>query len=64
MPSAGNLAPNIPNHIFLNHDDADIQIDFILGYDTVSCNCGNADCFTQCNSDTDIIVKFTDNLTG
>lgn len=64
MPNAPLLTPNIPSSIILNEGDPIVTIPFTLGYDTVSCTCGNADCFTECNSDTDMTAKFTDNLTG
>lgn len=60
MPSAPTLAPDIPNLIEIHMDDNPYKIPLTLGYDTVSCVCGTADCSTFCNSDTDISVKFTD----
>lgn len=35
-----------------------------LGWDTVSCNCGTADCYSFCNSDFDMEVVFRDNNSG
>lgn len=58
------LTPSIPENIEIHMDDEPVEITFPLGGDTVSCTCGNADCSSYCNSDTDITAEFTDNLTG
>lgn len=62
MPSVKDLSPDIPSNIVINPNDPELEIQFTLGYDTVSCNCGNGDCFTQCGSDTGTIATFVDNL--
>lgn len=64
MPLAPNLTPDIVKDLAIFVDGDSYEILFPLGYDTVSWNCGTADGYSFCGSDTGMVAKFTDGQTG
>lgn len=62
MPNQ-SLIPTIPTLIEIHMDDDPVEITFPVGGDTVSCVCGTADCKTWCDSEADMSIEFTDNIT-
>lgn len=50
MPNGVDVTPKIPENLVISPNEAAVSIEFILGYDTVSYNCGSGDGLSFCGS--------------
>lgn len=59
MPNIDSLTPDIPENFIVTIGAQAESIKFTLGYDTISCNCGLADCLSFCDSQNGMSARLT-----